>query len=168
MRGKLVLMGDVFGLQIVAVGVGACAVFDAWQRIFHWFTSIPPSNWAMVGRWTISLLTNGQLIVHDLEFQPKRRNELGLGWFVHYVIAVVYAAIFMLLMRANILAAGFADGLLFGIVSVVVPWFFFLPCLGKGILGRLTPNPPLVCAVALMMHSIFGVAIGLGFSLFSG
>ena len=27
-------MGDGFGLQIVVVGVGACAVFDVWQRIF--------------------------------------------------------------------------------------------------------------------------------------
>ena len=132
--------------------------------LVHW---IPPSNWALVGRWTIGLLTNGQLLVRDIELQPKRRNELGVGWFVHYSIAVAYAAIFMLLIRANILAAEFADGLLFGVISVVVPWFFFLPCLGKGIMGSLTPNPPLVCALALMMHSIFGVAIGLGFSFFA-
>ncbi len=160
-------MGEVFGLQIVIVGVGACVVFDVWQRIFHWFTSIPPSNWAIVGRWTIGLLTGGQLMVRDIELRPKRRNELGVGWFVHYCIAVVYATTYMFLMRANILAAEFADGLLFGVVSVVVPWLFFLPCLGKGIMGRLTPNPLLVCAMALMMHSIFGVAIGLGFSFFA-
>jgi hypothetical protein len=160
-------MDDVFGLQIVIVGVGACVVFDVWQRIFQWFTSIPPSNWAIVGRWTIGLVTGGQLMVRDLELRPNRRNELGVGWFVHYGIAIAYAAIFMLLMRANILAAEFADGLLFGVVSVVVPWLFFLPCLGKGIMGRLTPNPPLVCALALMMHSIFGAAIGLGFSFFA-
>ena len=159
-------MGDGFGLQILIVGIGACVVFDVWQRIFHWLTAIPPSNWAIVGRWTIGLLTGGQLIVKNLERQPIRRNELGFGWFVHYCIAVVYAVIFMLLMRANILAAEFADGLLFGVVSVVVPWLFFLPCLGKGIMGRLTSNPPLVCALALMMHSIFGATIGLGFSFF--
>ena len=167
MRGKFASMGDVFGLQIVIVGVGACVVFDVWQRIFHWFTAIPPSNWALTGRWAIGLLTSGQLLVRDLELLPNRRNELGVGWFVHYGIAIVYAAIFMLLMKANLLAAEFADGLLFGVVSVVVPWFFFLPCLGKGIMGRLTPNPPLVCALALMMHSIFGVAIGLVFSFFA-
>ena len=161
-------MGYVFGLQIVIVGVGACIVFDVWQRIFQRFTGTPPSDWALVGRWTIGLVTSGQLVVRDLEFRQNRRNEMGVGWFVHYGIAVLYAAIYMLLMRANILDAEFADGLLFGVVSVVVPWLFFLPCLGKGIMGRLTPNPQLVCALALMMHSIFGVAIGLGFSLFSG
>ena len=159
-------MGDMIGLQIVIVGIGACVVFDVWQRIVHRFTAIPPSNWSIVGRWTIGLLTKGQLLARDLELQPKRQNELGLGWLVHYVVAIVYAAVFMLLLRINILTAEFADGLLFGLVSVVVPWLFFLPCLGKGVMGRLTPNPPLVCALALMMHSIFGVAIGLGFSLF--
>ena len=160
-------MAEMFGLQILLVGIVACVVFDVWQRIFCWFTAIPPSNWAIVGRWTIGLLTGGQLMVRDLELRPNRRNELGVGWFVHYGIAIGYAAIFMLLIRANILAAEFADGLFFGMASVAVPWFFFLPCLGKGIMGRLTPNPLLVCAMALMMHSIFGVAIGLGFSFFA-
>ena len=159
-------MDDVIVLQIVIVGVGACIIFDVWQHIFHWFTTIPPSNWAIVGRWTMNLLTSGQLIAHDLELQPVRRNELGIGWLVHYVIAITYAAAFMLLMKANILDAELADGLLFGVVSVVVPWLFFLPCLGKGMFGRLTPNPLLVCALALMMHSVFGIAIGLGFSFF--
>ena len=160
-------MVDVIGLQILIVGVGACVVFDVWQRIFHCFTGIPPSDWAIVGRWAIGLLTNGRLKVRDIEVKPDRRVELSVGWFVHYVIAISYAAIFMLLMKANILVAEFADGLLFGMVSVVVPWLFFLPCLGKGIMGRLTPNPLLVCTLALMMHSIFGVAVGLGFSFFT-
>ena len=159
-------MNYEIGAQVVIVGLGACVVFDAWQRIFQLFTAIAPSNWAMVGRWAIGLLTNGQLIVHDLEIQPERRGELVVGWLVHYCIAVFYAAIFMLLIKENILSAEFADGLLFGVISVVVPWFFFLPCLGKGIMGRHTPNPPLVCALALMMHSIFGVAISLGFAFF--
>ena len=167
MRGKLVSVGDVIELQIVIVGVGACLAFDAWQRIFQWFTGIPPSNWAIVGRWAIILLTNGQLKVRDIEAHPDRRHELGVGWLVHYGIAILYSAVFMLLMKANILAAEFADGLLFGVVSVLIPWLFFLPCLGKGIMGRLTPNPLLVCALALMMHSIFGVAIGLGFAFFT-
>ena len=112
-------MGDMIGLQIVIVGVGACVVFDVWQRIVQRFTKIPPSNWSLVGRWAISLLTNGQLLARDLELQPERQIELGVGWLVHYVIAIVYAAIFMLLMRINILTVGFADGLLIHLNEVI-------------------------------------------------
>jgi hypothetical protein len=44
-----------------------------------------------------------------------------------------------------------------------VPWLFFLPCMGKGVMGSRTPNPLLISALSLMMHSLFGVSIGLGF-----
>jgi hypothetical protein len=154
-------------IQILIVGVVACAIFDLWQRLFQKITAIPPSNWAMVGRWSLGLMTSGQLIARDLESQAERKNELAVGWLVHYSVAIGYAAVYAWLMHATILQAGLIDGLIFGVISVVVPWFFFLPCLGKGMLARLTPNPPLVCALALMMHSLFGASIGLGFAVFA-
>ena len=113
-------------------------------------------------------MTGGQFIARGLESQAERKNELAVGWLVHYSVAIGYAAVYAWLMHAAILQAGLVDGLIFGVTSVGVPWFFFLPCLGKGILARLTPNPPLVCALALMMHSLFGVSIGLGFAVFAG
>jgi hypothetical protein len=155
-------------IQILTVGVVACAIFDLWQRVFQKMTAIPPSNWAMVGRWSLGVMTNGQLLARDLESQAERQNELAVGWLVHYGVAIGYAAVYAWLMQANILQAAFGDGLIFGVLSVAVPWFFFLPCLGKGMMARLTPNPPLVCALALMVHSLFGVSIGLGFAIFAG
>ena len=158
----------MLGVQILIVGVSACAIFDLWQRLFQKLTAIPPSNWAIVGRWSLGLMTGGQLIARDLESQAERKNELAVGWLVHYGVAIGYAAVYAWLIHATILQTGLVDGLIFGVISVVVPWFFFLPCLGKGILARLTPNPPLVCALTLMMHSLFGVSIGLGFVVFAG
>ena len=155
-------------IQILIVGVVACAIFDLWQRLFQKLTAIPPSNWAIVGRWSLGLVTNGHLIACDLESQTKRKNELAVGWLVHYSVAIGYATVYAWLMHATILQAGLIDGLIFGVISVAVPYFFFLPCLGKGMLARLTPNPPLVCGLALMMHSLFGVSIGLGFAAFAG
>ena len=155
-------------IQILIVGAVACAVFDLWQRLFQKLTAIPPSNWAIVGRWSLGLMTGGQLIANELESQAERKNELAVGWLVHYSVAIGYAAVYAWLMHATILQAGLIDGLIFGVISVVVPWFFLLPCLGKGMLARLTPNPPLVCRLALMMHSLFGVSIGLGFAAFAG
>ena len=113
-------------------------------------------------------MTNGQLISRDLESQVEQKNELAVGWLVHYSVAIGYAAVYAWLMHGTILKAELIDGLIFGVTSVVVPCFFFLPCLGKGMLARLTPNPPLVCGLALMMHSLFGVSIGLGFAAFAG
>ena len=72
----------------------------------------------------------------------------------------------MILYKFNLLGVGPIDGMIFGIISVVVPWFFFLPALGNGVLGRLTPKPILVCSLALMMHTIFGMSIGTGYLVF--
>ena len=159
---------EMLVIEIIIVGVVASAIFDLWQRIFQKLTAIPPSNWAMVGRWSLGLMNEGQLFARDLESQAERKNELAVGWLVHYSVAIGFAAVYAWLMHATILQAGLIDGLIFGVISVAVPFFFFLPCLGKGILARSMPNPPLVCGLALMMHSLFGVSIGLGFAVFAG
>ena len=97
-------------IQILIVGVVACAIFDLWQRVFQKLTAIPPSNWAMVGRWSLGLVTNGQLIACDLESQAEQKNELVVGWLVHYSVAIGFAAVYAWLMHATILQAGLIDG----------------------------------------------------------
>jgi len=151
--------------QIIAAGVGACIIFDLWQRLFAIFTSIPPSNWGMVGRWLLGVTGGQGLIARDLSSRPAHPNEVMAGWVLHYLVAVGYAVLYAGLMQAGWLRAGLKDGLIFGLVSVVVPWFFFMPALGNGIMARLAPNPRLACMVALVMHAVFGLALGGGFAL---
>jgi len=154
--------------QVIAAGIGACIVFDLWQRVFAVFSGIPPSNWGMVGRWLLGLLGGRGLIARDLAARPARPNEAVAGWILHYVVAVGYAVLYAVLMQAGWLGAGLVDGLVFGVISVVVPWFFFMPAMGNGMMARRTPNPPLACAVALVMHAVFGLALGGGFALLAG
>lgn len=152
--------------EVVAVGIFACIIFDLWQRIFQSLTSIPPSNWSMVGRWFFNLLNRQVLFVSDLNNVPKFKNETIAGWSLYYAIAIGYSSVYIILNKFNFLVVGLIDGMIFGIISVVVPWFFFLPALGNGVLARLTPKPILVCSLALMMHTIFGVSIGTGYLVF--
>ena len=154
--------------HVVIAGIGACVIFDVWQRIFHRMTGIPPSNWAMVGRWLLRLLSGDGLFQNDLAAQPAMPGELRAGWVLHYVVAVGYAAVFAMMAQLGWLQADAFDGLVFGIASVAVPWFFFMPALGAGVMARNTPNPPVACATALMMHALFGLSLGLGFAVLSG
>ena len=152
-----------FLFEIIAVGIFSCLLFDLWQRIFKLLTGIPPSNWAMVGRWLVNLIKNRQVFVNNITAIKSYESELLIGWLFHYFVAILYAVIYFLLMEMNILNPGFFDGLIFGIISVTVPWFFFQPALGNGMLASKTPEPIKVCLLALMMHTIFGIAIGIGF-----
>ena len=157
-----------FLFEITVVGVFSCLVFDLWQRIFKLLTGIPPSNWAMVGRWLLNLIKNRQVFVNNITAIKSYESELPIGWVFHYFVAILYAVVYFLLMEIKILNPGFFDGLVFGIISVIVPWFFFQPALGNGILVSKTPEPIKVCLLALMMHTIFGIAIGIGFQFLIG
>ena len=151
-------------VELILIGIGSCIIFDLWQRIFQSFTSIPPSNWTLVGRWFIGLISTGRLIANQLSEQPEVKHETPVGWTVHYGVGIFYAYVFAVLVQLELIKPTIIDGLLFGIASVVVPWLFFMPALGIGILANKAPNPHLECALALMMHSVFGLSLGVGFS----
>ena len=82
--------------ELILIGIGSCFVFDVWQRIFQIFTSIPPSNWTLVGRWFIGLMSNGQLIASQLSQQPEKKHETPTGWVVHYAVALLTPTCFLL------------------------------------------------------------------------
>lgn len=155
-------------LDIALAGIGACIVFDLRQRALQRMTGIPPSNWAVAGRWLTGLATGQGLIQAGPAHRPSHPRELAAGRGLYYVVAMGYAGIYAAMMASGWITAGFADGLLFGIASVVVPWFFFMPATGNGMMARLTPNPRLACLLALKMHAIFGVALGMGFAVLAG
>ena len=151
-------------VELILIGIGSCVIFDLWQRIYQRFTSIPPSNWAIVGRWFIGLISNGRLMANQLSEEPEEKHETTVGWIVHYGVGIFYAYVFAVLVQFQLVKPTIIDGFIFGVASVVVPWLFFMPALGIGILANRAPNPRLECALALMMHSIFGLSVGVGFS----
>ena len=152
-------------INIFIVGVLACIVLDLWQRLLLVLFNIPPSNWAIVGRWLISYLRTGTWVQSEVAKQDSIKNELLVGWSFHYFIAIFYAAFYFVLAKYGIIGFGFIDGLIFGVISVIIPWFFFMPAMGAGILANKAPNPSLACGLALIAHGLFGVSIGLLFKI---
>lgn len=152
-------------MDIIIAGVMACLAMDSFQRLLFLTIGQPPSNWAVVGRWAFILLRTGRLYQPQIDTAPAAPREGPFGWFVHYIVGIGYAVIYAGLMHSGLLTDSFTDGLYFGMASVVVPWFFFLPVMGKGILGMRTDDPVRVCTLAFANHCIFGMGMALGFQL---
>ena len=152
-------------VELILIGIGSCIVFDVWQRISQILTSIPPSNWTLVGRWFIGLMSNGHLIARQLSQQPEKKHETPTGWVVHYAVGIVYAYVLFILVQLGILEPTITHGLVFGVASVLVPWLFFMPAMGNGIMASKMLNPKVACALTLMRHSLFGLSVGVGFSM---
>lgn len=145
-------------LAVVVIGVGATAILDLWALLLSKF-GISSLNFCMVGRW-LCFMRYGKwqhLAINKAAAQP---NECAIGWFSHYLIGIIFALIFLLLMSGNWLAApSVIPALLFGLLSVVIPFFIMQPALGLGIAAAKTPKPMVARLKSALSHAIFGVGL---------
>ena len=155
-----------FIFDSIIAGIFCCIAMDIWQRILFLTCNIPPSNWSTAGRWFIMLISKKIIVNQNLDHENSVKYELQIGWAFHYFVAIVYGFIYYFFLEFFvILDTSILSGLIFGLISVIVPWFFFLPVTGKGFMGNKTPNPTLTKLLSTSSHVIVGIFLAIGFSL---
>ena len=80
-----------------------------------------------------------------------------IGWLFHYWVALVYAYAYYFLLAVDILDTSILSGLIFGLTSMNIPWFFYLPATGKGFIGSKTPKPNITRSLSTASHLIVGI-----------
>ena len=149
----------------IIAGIVCCIAMDVWQRILFLTFNIPPTNWSITGRWFMMLISKKIIFNQNLDHENPVKYELQIGWVFHYCVAIVYGfAYYFLLAVFDILDTSILSGLIFGLISVIVPWFFYLPVTGKGFMGNKTPNPTLTILLSTSSHVVVGVFLAIGFS----
>jgi hypothetical protein len=152
--------------HVVIIGIASCVVMDVWQRLLKLLYSINPSDWSVVGRWFVLVVLERQIYNPTIDQVAPIKNELMIGWIVHYSVAILYSIFFFILLEYGICSASLINGIIFGLISVVVPWFFFMPVLGKGFLGMKTSSPLMACSLAVGSHIAIGASIGGFYQIF--
>ena len=153
-------------IHIIFIGVISCLSMDLWQRFLKILFQINPSDWGVVGRWFVLFISKGKVYNPNIDNETPIKNELAIGWVVHYGVAILYSLVFFILYNFQVLNASYIDGIIFGFVSVIIPWFFFMPLLGKGFLAFKTPSPVMACSLAIGSHVVIGLSIGFLFQIF--
>jgi len=150
-------------MEMVVAGVLATLFMDLWQRLLAVTVAVPPPNWALVGRWFVEA-GRGRLFHDPIAAAPEAKHELAIGWIGHYATGIAYGVVYVVVVRMlfGLDAGSLFVGLVFGALSVVVPWFFFMPAMGNGVLGAKTPNPAKACLLAFLAHSVFGLGLAAG------
>ena len=98
--------------HIVIIGVFSCFAMDVWQRFLKLMFGINPSDWAIVGRWYILLISKGKIYNPLIEEEPPINNELKIGWAVHYTVAIMYSIFFFMLLKYGICNASILNGII--------------------------------------------------------
>jgi uncharacterized membrane protein YagU involved in acid resistance len=143
----------------IFVGVGATAMLDTWSLFLKLAFKVASPNICMVGRWLL-YMPQGRFTHASIAAAEPKQAECAAGWILHYLVGVVFAFVFIVLVtgawleRPTLLPA-----LLFGIATVLFPLFLLQPSLGHGIAASKTPNPTQARLKSLMTHAVFGLGL---------
>ena len=144
------------------MGIVATVAIDLWLAVLNLGFNLPIINWAMAGRW-LGHLPSGKFIHRPIESSATINNERIIGWILHYAIGIVYAFLYLMIVMFFIeREPSLLSALLFGLTTVIVPWFVLQPGMGLGVMARRTPKPNVSRLMSLSVHAIFGVSLYIG------
>ena len=154
-------------VRIICAALMAPTAADIGRTIYQWATGFPPVNWSITGRWFLMVLS-GQPSVPEIGKAPSLPHELLAGHAAYYTISLIFAAAYVIGLRAAGRRPSLLNGLVFGWATLVFPFLVQMPLMGLGVFAHLTQTPGLIIGRTLVHHSSFGLGLALGAMLADG
>jgi hypothetical protein len=150
----------------IAMGVGATLTMDLWNLFLKLAFGVPSLDSCLLGRW-VCHMPSGTFRHAQIGAAPPKRFECAIGWIAHYATGVTFAIGFVLLVSRDWLAdPTVMPALLYGIGTIVFPFFVLQPSLGLGVASSKAARPSQARAKSLATHTVFGLALyGCAFAL---
>jgi hypothetical protein len=139
----------------LAIGIGATLAMDVWNLFLKRVFRVPSLDYCLLGRWVRHMPSAFR---HEsiAAAAPKRR-ECSVGWIAHYSIGISMALAFVLLTQGKWLAdPTLLPALLYGIGTIVFPFFIMQPALGLGIASSQAPKPMQARLKSFGTHTVYG------------
>jgi hypothetical protein len=159
---------DVFSAS--AIGLGATLVMDLWNLFLKRAFGIPSLDYCLLGRW-IRHVPEGVFRHASINAASRKPFECQVGWAAHYTIGAVFALAFVGLAGGGWIARPtLPPALLYGVGTVVFPFFILQPSLGFGVAASKTPRPGQARLKSLATHTVYGLglyicALGVSYAL---
>lgn len=146
-------------LAAIAIGLGATLLMDLWNLFLKRAFGIPSLDYCLLGRW-LRHIPEGTFRHARIAVAAPKPFECAVGWIAHYSIGIGFALVFVALTSGGWLARPtLLPALLYGIATVVFPFFILQPSLGLGIAAAKTPNPAQARIKSLATHTVFGIGM---------
>lgn len=148
-----------FTWAALVLGAGATLCMDVWGLVQKHILRINVLDYALVGRW-IGHLPQGRMRHEAIARAAPVKGERALGWAAHYLIGIIFAAIFIAAAGPAYLATpALAPALTMGVLTVGAPYFILQPAFGLGIAASRTPKPWFARLKSLSTHLVFGLGL---------
>lgn len=142
----------------IAMGIGATVIMDLWNLFLRRAFGIRSLDYCLLGRWLRHMPVAFRHA--SIANAPSKSKECGVGWIAHYSIGVSLAVVFALLVSDGWLAEpALPAALMYGVLTVVMPFFVLQPCLGLGIASARAARPGFARIKSLATHTVFGFGL---------
>jgi hypothetical protein len=146
-------------IDAVIVGLGATLIMDLWAVFLKRAFNIPSSSYCFVGRW-LRHMTDGVFKHPSIAAAAQKPAECTIGWIAHYTIGALFACALVAMATPQWLQSPtLMPALIFGMVTVGMPFFVMHPSFGLGLAASKAPNPRQARLRSLMNHAAFGVGL---------
>lgn len=143
----------------MTIGIGATLLMDLWNLVLKVTIGIPSLNYCFLGRW-IGHMPRGTFTHANIAAASRKPFECTIGRIAHYTIGIVLAFGFVILVRSDWLARPTVlPALLYGLGTVVFPFFVMQPSFGLGLAASRTDKPSQARLKSLATHTVFGVGL---------
>ena len=146
-------------ISAILIGLGATLTTDLWALFLNRAFKIPVPNYCLVGRW-LRYMPEGTFTHSNIASAPQKSAECTVGWIAHYMIGITLAIAFVALAGNTWLQhPTLIPAIIFGVVTVLMPFFIMQPSFGLGLAASKTSNPAQARLRSLMNHIAFGVGL---------
>jgi hypothetical protein len=152
---------DLF-MSTVVTGIVATLVVDLWGLARKPLLGVPPPDYGPVGRW-FAHMGHGKFRHDSIAAARPFRGERMLGWLVHYLTGIIFAALLTGIWGTTWLREPtIGPALLVGIGTVAAPFLLMQPAMGTGIAASRTARPAAARLQSLLTHAVFGLGLYAG------
>lgn len=146
-------------ISAILIGLGATLITDLWALFLKHAFKIAAPNYCLVGRW-IRYMREGIFRHSNIGSTPQKSAECAVGWVAHYMIGISFAVVFVALVGNSWLQhPTLIPAIVFGVVTVLIPFFIMQPAFGLGLAASKTSNPAQARLRSLMNHAVFGFGL---------
>lgn len=146
-------------IAALAIGAGATLCIDAWNLFLARAFGIRSLDYCLLGRW-VAHLRRGVVRHSSIAAADSQKGECALGWAAHYGIGVMLSVAFIVgVAPAWLSRPTLPTAVLYGVATVVFPFFILQPALGLGVASSATRNPAQARLKSLATHTVYGVGL---------